>query len=251
MLDPAVSMASAVMKEDGHLSIRSYTLVQNTHSHKFHQIVIPLNGAMDIAFPEQRYSVGVGHCVIILSGTVHSYSAPERSNFLVADMADLPPNAADLKEACVAISSDLLAFCSYAETQLQKSGDRATGLLLFSLFWHLFEQQAFAARVDERVMRAITMIEQDLTQTHSIEALAAIACLSVSQFKTLFKKAFEQPYTDYLTMRRMERARTLLTNTDYPIGVVADRVGYADASAFSRRFRSYFGQTPRQFIQDK
>ena len=242
-------MTPSVVKDNGHLSIRSYTLEQNTHSHAFHQIVIPLNGAMDIVFEGQRHTVGVGHCIVIRSGTVHSYSAPEQSRFLVADTAHLPASTAELQEACVAIGDDLLAFCTYAETQLRNSGDRATGVLLFSLFWLLLEQQDFAARIDDRVMRAVTMIEQDLAQTRSIDDLAGAACLSVSQFKTLFRKALGRSCTEYLTMRRMDRARTLLMNTDMPVRIVAYEVGYSDPSAFSRRFRTYFGQTPREFVR--
>ena len=114
-------------------------------------------------------------------------------------------------------------------------------MLLFSLFWRLLEQQDFAARIDDRVMRAVTMIEQDLTHTHSIEDLAAAVCLSVSQFKALFRKALGRSCTEYLTMRRMDRARTLLMNTDIPVRIVAYEVGYSDPSAFSRRFRfGYF-----------
>lgn len=104
-------MTQVYMKDDGALSIRSYTLAQNTHAHDFHQIVAPLNGAMDIAFGSQTYRIAVGHCVIIPSGTVHRYSAPEKSRFLVADMGSLPCNTAGLDELCVAISADLLAFC--------------------------------------------------------------------------------------------------------------------------------------------
>ena len=242
-------MTPAGVRDDGHLSVRSYTLKQNTHSHPFHQIVIPLNGAMDIACAGRRHSVGVGHCIVIPSGTVHSYGAPERSRFLVADMAHLPANAAGLEEACVAICDDLLAFCSFAETQLGSSDDRATGALLFSLFCRLLERQGFAARIDERVMRAVTMIEQDLARTHRIEELAAAACLSVSQFKALFRKALGRSCTEYQAMRRMDRARTLLANTDAPVRVVAGTVGYSDPSAFSRRFRAYFGRTPREFAR--
>ena len=166
-------------------------------------------------------------------------------------MAHLPTSTAELEEACVAIGDNLLAFCTFAETQLRNSGDRATGVLLFSLFWRLLEQQSFAARIDERIMRAVTMIEQDLTIMHSIEDLAAAACLSVSQFKALFRKALGRSCTEYLTMRRMDRARTLLTNTDIPVRIVAYEVGYSDPSAFSRRFRAYFGQTPREFVRGR
>ena len=242
-------MTSACMKDDGSLSVRSYTLVQDTHAHNFHQIVVPLNGGMDIAFGAQTYSVAVGHCVVIPFATVHRYSAPEKSRFLVADMGSLPQNAAELDESCVAISTDLLAFCTYAAVQLTNVSDKETGQLLYSLFWRLIEQQDFAMRVDERVVRAVLLMEEDLSVSHPIDALADVACLSVSQFKALFKKSLGVPSNTYLTSRRMERAKTLLMNTDYPVSVVAAEVGYDDASAFMRRFKTHFGQSPRDFVR--
>lgn len=237
------------IKDDGALSIRSYTLTQNTHAHNFHQIVVPLSGAMKIAFGLQTYSVAADHCVIIPSGTVHSYGAPEKSRFLVADLGSLPANATELDEPCVTISADLLAFCSYADVQLTNTADRDTGVLLYSLFWRLIEQQDFATRADERIVRAVLLMEEDLGLSHPIEALADVACLSVSQFKALFKKNLGSSCNAYLTRRRMERAKTLLQNTDYPISVVAVEVGYDDAFAFTRRFKAHFGQSPRDFAR--
>jgi len=236
-------------RDGGSLSIRSYTLAQNTHAHNFHQIVVPLNGAMNIAFGSRARSVAVGHCVIIPSGTIHRYSAPDKSRFLVADMGSLPKNAVGLDEHCVAISADLVAFCTYADVQLTNAANEETGQLLYSLFWRLIEQQDFATRVDDRIMRAVLLMEEDLGVSHPIEALADVACLSLSQFKTLFKKSLGAPCNAYLTQRRMERAKTLLMNTDYPVSVVAVEVGYDDASAFTRRFKTHFGQSPRDFAR--
>ncbi len=238
-------MTAIRTRTDGSISIRSYTLSQRTHAHPFHQIVVPLSGAINIAFGDRSYSVAVGHCVIITSGREHSYSAPDRSRFLVADMGSLPANAERLDEPCVAISTDLTAFCGYAAVQLLEAADRDTGVLLYTLFWRLIEQQDFAKRVDDRIMRAVLLMEEDLAVTHSIEALAEAACLSASQFKALFKKCLGVTCTTFLAQRRMESARTLLTNTDYPVGVVAVLVGYDDASAFARRFKAHFGQSPR------
>jgi AraC-like DNA-binding protein len=236
-------------KNDGSVSIRSYTLSQNSHAHEFHQIVVPLSGALDISFGIQRYSVAVGHCIVIPSGTEHRYSAPDRSRFFVADMGSLPKNAAKLNEPCVAISADLMTFCSYADVQLTKAADRDINVLLYSLFWRLIEQQDFARRIDDRIMRAILLMEEDLAVSHSIEALAEAAFLSASQFKTLFKKKLGVTCHTFLTQRRMERARTLLMNTDYPVSVVAVDVGYEDASAFARRFKAHFEQSPRDFAR--
>ncbi len=237
------------MSEAGTLSIRSYTLAKDAHAHDFDQVVIPLSGAMDIAFAETAHKVEVGHCVIIPAGTVHQFSAPERSRFLVADMAALPANATGLDEACVQIGSDLQAFSAYAESQLTCSADETTHALLLGLFAHLIKGQDFAARVDERIMRAVRLMEEDLAISHPIEALADVACLSVSQFKAVFKKSFGVPLSAYLTERRMARAKTLLANTDYPVSVVAAFVGYDDASAFTRRFHAHHGQSPRAFAR--
>lgn len=242
-------MTAASGQEDGCLSIRSYTLAQKTHAHDYHQIVVPLSGAMDILFGAQPYRVSVGHCVIIPSATVHSYSAPEKSRFLVADIGSLPENAAKVDQPSAAIGADLLAFCAYADGQLTHSTDEETGHLLYRLFWRLLEQQAFARRIDERIMRAVRLMEEDLAVSHSIDVLAETACLSVSQFKMLFKKSYGEPSNAYLTRRRMERAKSLLMNTDYPVSVVAVDVGYDDASAFTRRFKTHFGQSPRAFAR--
>ncbi|WP_419535300.1 helix-turn-helix domain-containing protein [Endozoicomonas sp.] len=45
----------------------------------------------------------------------------------------------------------------------------------------------------------------------------------------------------------MEKAKALLTHTDLPIQLIAERVGYNDVSAFSRRFTSHFGLSPKAF----
>ena len=244
-------MTQGPFEDTGSLSVRSYTLAQNTHSHSHHQVVVPLNGTMKITFGERTYSAAPGHCVIIPSGTVHRYSASEPARFLVADMVDLPANALAVAEPCVAIKADLLAFCVYAETQLKMTADAEISGLLYRLFWCLLAEQDFANRVDDRITRAVMKMEADLGVTHSIEELAATAHLSISQFKALFKKNLGMSCSAFLTKQRMARAKTLLTNTDYPVNVVAIEVGYEDPSAFSRRFRAHFGQSPRELARGR
>jgi AraC-like DNA-binding protein len=46
---------------------------------------------------------------------------------------------------------------------------------------------------------------------------------------------------------RQERACRLLRETDTPIHAIAERLGFADASNFSRCFRRWCGVTPRDF----
>jgi AraC-like DNA-binding protein len=46
---------------------------------------------------------------------------------------------------------------------------------------------------------------------------------------------------------RLRRAVRLLETTDLPVGVVAERVGYASRSYFSRAFKELYGTYPAGF----
>ncbi len=54
-------------------------------------------------------------------------------------------------------------------------------------------------------------------------------------------------YRGLLDEARCERARRLLRETDAPVESIAERLGYADASNFSRCFRRWCGQTPSAY----
>lgn len=237
--------------DDGALFVRSYTLAKSTDLHSYHQISITLNGALDISIEGPLHRVGLGQAAIIPAGKVHKYSAAESARFLVANMTRLPDNVIAMGDPIVEIDRTLLGFCNYAESQLKSTSDAAACALLYSLFYRLMETQTFTCRTDPRVLRVLQVIEEDLAISHPIEALADVAHLSASQFKTLFKINLGQSTRDYIATRRMERAKTLLRNTDYPVSVVAVDVGYDDASAFTRRFRRHFGQCPREFARNR
>lgn len=67
---------------------------------------------------------------------------------------------------------------------------------------------------------------------------------------TLFRKLKEetgQSPDDYLREARMQRAAELLGRRAGNVAEVAEAVGFASVSSFSRRFRERFGQTPASF----
>jgi len=82
-----------------------------------------------------------------------------------------------------------------------------------------------------------------------LKNLANISSLSVSQFKVLFAKHTRKTLGQYLLMLRMEKARALLANTDMPIRIIAESIGYTDQSAFTRRFQNYHGISPGKYKQ--
>ena len=53
--------------------------------------------------------------------------------------------------------------------------------------------------------------------------------------------------SEYITEKRMERARQFLLETDLTVSEVADRCGYANLAYFSKVFRIRNGKTPAEF----
>ena len=63
-----------------------------------------------------------------------------------------------------------------------------------------------------------------------------------------FHKKTGKTFSELLLEKRMEKARLLLENTDLTIEVIADMLGYSNASNFYKAFHSYFHTSPRNYL---
>lgn len=228
------------------LSIRSYTFVSHTHAHDHHQLVFPLIGAVDMHTGRHTGRGLPGQCIITLARDEHTFAPEKGSYFLVADLSELPENIEQLQESFVRVSESVQAFCFFVQKQLESRISPTLESSMGEWFFQLLSEQPFLLNTDKRISRAIELLENDIRMSPSLDELASVACLSISQFKALFKKETSQTPGQYLLHLRMEKARALLVNTDYPINVIAGDVGYQDSSAFSSRFSQYYGYPPRK-----
>jgi AraC family transcriptional regulator len=80
-----------------------------------------------------------------------------------------------------------------------------------------------------------------------LDEIAQVACLSVNHLLRTFKQAYRQSPHQFLTSIRLQQAKYLLKNTDYPVGEIVDIVGFECPSSFIRLFRNSFNVTPGQY----
>jgi AraC-like DNA-binding protein len=232
------------------LSIRYYSQDIKCHQHNYHQLVLPLHGEIFITLNNDfKTTVSTGSCIIIEKNVVHAFTADEAARFIVADLDALPDNLINLLCPKIPIDSRLLSYLQFIEQQLLVVNDEKLTNSTFDLFYLLLCEQSSHSNIDKRIDNVITIVKQNLAYPYTLKELADIACLSVTQFKTVFKKSTTMSALQYLTMLRMQHARALLTHSDLPIALVGERIGYNDASAFSRRFNLYFGQPPKAFAK--
>lgn len=74
--------------------------------------------------------------------------------------------------------------------------------------------------------------------------LCQAIAMSRTQLHRKLKALIDQTPANYIRTIRLQRAKFLLESTDYPIGDIADQVGFKDFSHFSRSFAKEFGVKP-------
>lgn len=90
-------------------------------------------------------------------------------------------------------------------------------------------------------------IEQRLAEDLSIADMAAVVHMSQFHFARAFKTATGQSPHRYLTQRRMEQAKVLLSVTRLSVAEVAYRVGFYNTSHFTAQFRKATSTTPKAY----
>ena len=99
----------------------------------------------------------------------------------------------------------------------------------------------------DALQRVVRHIRAHLGEEVTLADAAAAAFLSPNYLAHLLKKETGRTFTELVTERRMERAQELLSNTAGRIAEVAHASGFADEAYFARRFKQWFGISPRAY----
>jgi two-component system response regulator YesN len=104
---------------------------------------------------------------------------------------------------------------------------------------------------DERTERMINKLNryivEHLDKDLSLAFLADVVYLNPSYLSNLYKTSTGRNISDYITELRVERAKTLLVESQAKVQEVALAVGFETAGYFSRFFKKHAGVTPQEF----
>jgi AraC family transcriptional regulator len=107
--------------------------------------------------------------------------------------------------------------------------------------------RAIKAAMPGRKLKAVLgYIEDNLGRDLGLGEIAGVAGLSVSHFKTLFRKSLGMPPHQYLIRRRVERAAMQLRRGRMPIGQIALENGFCHQSHLALHTRRVLGLTPQE-----
>ena len=110
------------------------------------------------------------------------------------------------------------------------------------------EQIALNGAKSGRVMRAIEWLRNNFDQPLSIEKLARQSNMSVSALHHHFKTVTSMSPLQFQKQMRLQEAKRLMMSGDLDAAGAGLKVGYEDASYFSRDYRRFFGEPPRRHV---
>ncbi len=110
------------------------------------------------------------------------------------------------------------------------------------------QQMAVFGGNSHRIAKAVDTLRKRFNEALRIEDLAGELGMSVSSFHQHFKTVTSMSPLQYQKLLRLQEARRLLLTEDLDASGAALRVGYDDASQFSREYKRLFGDPPMRDV---
>ncbi|MGP4038591.1 response regulator transcription factor [Gracilibacillus sp. D59] len=98
------------------------------------------------------------------------------------------------------------------------------------------------------VEKMMEFIHQHLHENITLQDIADELYISRNYLGQIFKKIVGEPYKNYITRVRMEKAKKLIQEGNNLIYEVSESVGYDNPAYFSTIFKKFIGYTPSELI---
>ena len=171
-------------------------------------------GLYDSAFPIIKNNLVVGY---VLMGRVRSEQSPDKNDPLY----------------------NKLPFMT--EKQL---------FALYGLIPTILFSKAIEMKSESLEEEIVSFIENNLQEDLSIKSLCSYFHLSKNSLYRIFHKNFNSSVNEYVITVRLNKAKELLSHTQTPVCVIAEKLGFDTNTYFFRLFKARFGITPKQYREE-
>lgn len=217
-------------------------------------------GVMEVAVADQLFEARAGDVVVIDCRVPHSYHAWDGLRFhyfhctgpstaAYAKLLTEWNGGSHLQDAqTTGLHTAFQSLLRLAQTQVNLQDEHRISVYLHLIFCELVETCArIPPSTSACIDQAIAYMEQHVTETVSMDALAAHIHLSKFHFTRHFKKYMGVTPHRYFAGMRIQLAKRLLVTTQAPVEQIAEQCGFDNASNFIRFFKKYSGITPSAF----
>lgn len=227
------------------LELRSYGAEQTRHDHSYPQLVLPLQGSLELEIGSRSGRVAAGVAAVIHSGENHSFLARTSNRFIVADLPASANRQLESLSPFIQLGCSVRRYLGVLGAALQnKTLDSELQRDACDLLLQLLGNAAPEQTLDRRLQLALDYIAGHFQHPLTLTELSRIAHLSPRQLHSLFQRQLGLTPSEHLLRTRMDHALSLLRDSSLSIQQIAEQCGYSNLSAFSDRFRRVHGRAP-------
>lgn len=100
------------------------------------------------------------------------------------------------------------------------------------------------------IIDSLIYLEENYYKPVTTAEMAAVAAISISYFRSIFKQVTGQAPLEYLNRLRIIKALSYIQSGEVSIAEAAQRVGIPDQNYFSRVFKKMMGYPPKYFMKN-
>lgn len=221
---------------------RTYSNTEDTHSHSYAQLILPLHGQLFIHAGAQELLVDHETLFFLPPKCAHTFHSIVRNEFLILDIPHFMLNKS--------------ALCNWGYSwRLNNQWKGIRYLILNEIDQKPINQTALKELypyisfylLQDQQPRSISYIHEHYNEKISLQKLASLEHYNRSYYSDWFLKQTGKFPSTYIQEVRLNKAKELLLNTDLPILHIAIQVGFEHQSSLTRLFQKYEGISPRQF----
>lgn len=230
-------------------------------SHPYFQLVLPFEGRKEVEIEGRSDWLEPGRAMLVGERRAHASHADGIQTAVVVDLpgADAGLSLAPMLEHWARlrffpVDADMMALVRYADRAFGARSSRSGEALAWAelALWRLFRgmDENGPAPAGARIARAMAFARTRLANPPTVAEMAAAAALSESAFHEAFRRTTARSPVAWLRDLRLERAASLLRETDLPIAEIALRSGFSDQAALTRAMKRETGSTPGEVRRD-
>ena len=231
------------------LDLRSYPGESHEHDHPYHQVILALEGGLDMEIDGRSGRVDSACGALVPAGTMHAFAGVGRNRFVTLDIGKAsvaePARLLAAGTPYFTVSRAVEHLLAYVDARTQELGGAAEHLA--PLLAAALAESSAEARAPDALLKATAFMRRAYPRPIGNDDVARAAGISTSRLQGLFQQWLGLTPGRYLGEVRLQRARDRLAGSAEPIVEIALGVGFSEQSAFTRAFRRRFAESPAAY----
>ncbi len=241
--------------------------IADRHYHNLFEIYYITSGTCVYFIDNKSYDLVPGDIILVPEGTIHNteYRSLEHSRILInCSHRFIPASVRPMLGQMLYlyrnpdISDEVEDLFMKIEEEYTNSDSMHEDILrclthmLFFLLARNLKTRTQISSGHDYIERAIDYLQNNFTSDISLSEIARMSSVTPVHFSRMFKKETGFGFCEYLTILRLQKAESLLSQSPKTsITQIAAECGFADSNYFSVKFKNMYGVSPKSFIKKK